>query len=134
MAVAVYLTSISPSVAEHMTVGSTGWMPAIEPRPIVSCVSSDGSHSAPFHGVSSPSHRSHMRQAVGFCDSVELALQTRDSALPFSVMREASIVSIGDGSPRIPTLDQHSGVSTCYSSSEDFEIVNSKTLSTCLEA
>ena len=131
---AVYLTSISPSVAEHMTVGSTGWMSAIEPRPIVSCVSSNRSHPAPFHGISSPSHRSHMRQAVGFCDSIELALQSRDSALPFSVMREASIVSVGDGSPRIPTLDQHSGVSTCYSSSEYFETVKSKTPFTCLEA
>lgn len=52
-----------------------------------------------------------MWQAVGFCDAIELALKSRDSALSFSVMRETSIVSIRDGSPRISTLDQQSEVS-----------------------
>ena len=112
--VVVHLTLITASVAEHMTVGSTGWVSTIEPRPVLSRVSGDCSHSAPFYRISSPSHRSHMRQAVGFCDSIELALKSRDSALPFSVMREASIVSLGNGSPRVPTLNQHPGVSISY--------------------
>lgn len=110
----VYLTLIAPSVAEHMTIGSTGWMSAIEPRPVFSRISCNGSHPAPFHCISSPSHRSHMRQAVGFCDTIELALKSGDSALSFSVMREPSIVSIRDGSPRISTLDQQSEVSISY--------------------
>lgn len=62
-----------------------------------------------------------MRQAVGFCDTIELALKSGDSALSFPVMREASIVSVRDGSPRISTLDQHSEVS--ISCSRMFETV-----------
>ena len=118
--VKVPLTLITASIAEHMTIGSTGWMSAIEPRPVFSCVSSNRSHPTPFHSISSPSHRSHMRQAVGFCDSIELALKSGDPALSFSIMREASIVSVGDGSPRIPTLIRHSEVSiSCFRSFRD---------------
>ena len=131
----VYLTLIAPSVAEHMTVGSTGWMPTIEPRPVLSCISSDCSHSAPFHCVSSPAHRSHMRQAIGFGNSVELALKSRNSALPFSVVREASVVSVGDGSPRITTLHWHSGVSISSILKEGFKIaMTNKSSSTYLRA
>ena len=109
--VTVNLTSVAPSIAEHVTVGSTGWVSAIEPQPVVPCVSGGRSHAAPLHCISGPSHRSHMRQAIGFCDSIELALKSGDSALLFSVLTEVRVVSVGNGMPRISTLDQHSRVS-----------------------
>lgn len=56
-----------------------------------------------------------MRQAIGFCDAIELALKSGDSALPFSVLREVSIVSVGNGIPRISTLNQQFRVSNSCS-------------------
>ena len=109
MTVMLYLTS------KHMTVGSTGWVSAIEPRVLLSRISRGRSHSAPLHRTPSPSHLSHIWQAVGVCDAIELALETGDFASPFSILRETSVVSVGDVSPRITTLDQDLRVSSACS-------------------
>ena len=97
--------------SEHMTKGSTGWVSAIKPRICLSRVSSGRSHRAPLHCISGPLHCSHIRQAVFRCNSIKFALQSGDFASPFSILREASVESLGDGSPGIPTLDKHLDVS-----------------------
>lgn len=53
--VTLYLTS------EHMTVGRTGWVTAIKPRVFLSRISSDLSHRASLHCMSSSSHLPHIR-------------------------------------------------------------------------
>lgn len=122
MMVTMCFTSTEPSVTEHVTVGSTGWVSAIKPRILLLRVSSGRSHRAPLHCISSSPHRSHVRQAIGSCDSIKFTLESRDFASPFSIVRETSIESVGDGSPGIPTLDKHFGVSiACLS--RDFKTV-----------
>ena len=113
-----YMTATLYLTSEHMTVGSTGWVLAIEPRVLLSRVSRGRSHSAPFHCTASPSHLSHIRQSIGVCDSIEFTLESGDFASPFSILRETSVVSAGDVEPGIPTLDQDVGVSIACSIGE----------------